>query len=57
MQWLDYVKRKMAEGNFCPMDMHLSISITDKVRYEKMYYPKPEYESDGQFDDYSDDDS
>ncbi|CAB3253856.1 unnamed protein product [Arctia plantaginis] len=57
MQWLDYVKRKMEEGNFCPMDMHLSISITEKVKYEKMHNPKPQYESDGQFDDYSDDDS
>ncbi|CAH0398045.1 unnamed protein product [Chilo suppressalis] len=54
--WLYYVERKMAEGNFCPMDIH-AISIAEKVKYEKLCKPQVMYESDGQFDDYSDDNS
>ncbi|CAK1595823.1 unnamed protein product [Parnassius mnemosyne] len=54
--WLYFVKRKMEEGNFCPMDMHM-VSIAEKVKYEKLCNPQIQYESDGQFDDYSDDDS
>ncbi|XP_072932244.1 uncharacterized protein [Epargyreus clarus] len=54
--WLFFVKRKMAEGNFCPMDAH-PIPVVEKVRYEKMCKPNYQYESDGQFDDYSSDDS
>ncbi|CAH0579024.1 unnamed protein product [Chrysodeixis includens] len=54
--WLFFVKKKMEEGNFCPMDAH-PISIAEKVKYEKMINPQPEYESDGQFDDYSGDES
>nr|XP_021192655.2 leucine-rich repeat protein soc-2 homolog [Helicoverpa armigera] len=54
--WLIFVKKKMAEGNFCPMDAHV-LSIGDQVKYEKMCNPVEPYESDGQFDDYSDDES
>nr|XP_026490896.1 leucine-rich repeat and IQ domain-containing protein 4-like [Vanessa tameamea] len=55
-EWLYFVKQKMKEGNFCPMDAH-PIPIADKVKYEKLCHPRTEYESDGQFDDYSGDDS
>ncbi|XP_050345780.1 leucine-rich repeat and death domain-containing protein 1-like [Nymphalis io] len=55
-KWLYFVKQKMKEGNFCPMDVHTE-PIADKVKYEKLCYPQAEYESDGQFDDYSGDDS
>ncbi|XP_046959967.1 leucine-rich repeat and death domain-containing protein 1-like [Vanessa cardui] len=54
--WLYFVKQKMKEGNFCPMDAH-PVPIADKVKYEKLCHPQTEYESDGQFDDYSGDDS
>ncbi|CAH0719601.1 unnamed protein product, partial [Brenthis ino] len=54
--WLFFVKRKMEEGNFCPMDAH-QVSIADQVEYEKLCNPKVVYESDGQFDDYSSDES
>lgn len=54
--WVDFVKRKMSEGNFCPMDAH-SVSIAEKVKYEKLWNNKIVYESDGQFDDFSDDNS
>nr|XP_021192201.2 leucine-rich repeat and death domain-containing protein 1 [Helicoverpa armigera] len=56
-RWQVFVAKKMAEGNFCPMDAHV-ISISDQVKYEKMCNPKIMYESDGQFDDdYSDDEN
>ncbi|CAH2106705.1 unnamed protein product [Euphydryas editha] len=54
--WNHFVKQKMAEGNFCPMDAH-TVSVADRVKYEKLCYPTEEYESEGQFDDYSGDDS
>ncbi|KAJ8730323.1 hypothetical protein PYW07_017361 [Mythimna separata] len=54
--WLIFVKRKMAEGNFCPMDAHPA-SIADIVQYEKFINPPTVQEIEGQFDDYSDDDS
>uniref|UniRef100_A0A2A4IT54 Disease resistance R13L4/SHOC-2-like LRR domain-containing protein n=1 Tax=Heliothis virescens TaxID=7102 RepID=A0A2A4IT54_HELVI len=54
--WLFFVKKKMEEGNFCPMDAHI-LSVGDQVKYEKMCHPDVVHESDGQFDDYSDDDS
>ncbi|XP_075973408.1 uncharacterized protein LOC142974779 [Anticarsia gemmatalis] len=57
IHWLEFVKKKMSEGSFCPMDMHLTISITEQVKYEKMCNQQPVYESDGQFDDFSDDDT
>ena len=54
--WLFFVKKKMEEGNFCPMDAH-PVSIADKVKYEKHCNPPLVVEVAGQFDDYSDDDS
>ncbi|KAJ8727921.1 hypothetical protein PYW08_016306 [Mythimna loreyi] len=54
--WLIFVKRKMAEGNFCPMDAHPA-SIADIVKYEKFCNPPVIHEIEGQFDDYSEDDS
>lgn len=38
------------------MDNH-TVPVMDKVKYDKKYYPQEEYESDGQFDDLSGDDS
>lgn len=46
----------MEEGNFCPIDAH-TVSVEEKVKYEKMCNPQVIYESDEQFDDYSSDDS
>ncbi|XP_068631961.1 uncharacterized protein [Battus philenor] len=54
--WVHFVKQKMEEGNFCPMDSH-AVSVTEQVKYEKLCNPRIQYESDGQFDDYSSDDS
>nr|CBH09261.1 HM00024 [Heliconius melpomene]CBH09265.1 HM00024 [Heliconius melpomene] len=53
--WLYFVKRKMREGNFCPMDAH-QVPIAELVEYEKYCNPKVNYESDGQFEDCSSDD-
>lgn len=55
-QWIHFVKRKMQEGNFCPMDLHI-VSISEKVKYEKLTNPTPFIEVEGQFDDYSSDES
>lgn len=46
----------MEEGNFCPIDMHVT-SVIDKINEERMLNPKEDHESEGQFDDYSDDNS
>ncbi|CAH2037961.1 unnamed protein product, partial [Iphiclides podalirius] len=54
--WQCFIKQKIEEGNFCPIDAH-TVSVAEKVKYEKMCNPQVEYESDGQFDDYSGDDS
>ncbi|XP_026758530.2 leucine-rich repeat protein SHOC-2-like [Galleria mellonella] len=54
--WLFFVKKKMAEGHFCPMDAH-PVSVAEIVKYEKMCNPRVWHESEGQFDDYSDDNS
>ncbi|XP_013199576.1 leucine-rich repeat protein soc-2 homolog [Amyelois transitella] len=54
--WMFYVKQKMAEGNFCPMDAH-TVPIVELVKYENKCNPKVWVEVEGQFDDYSDDDS
>lgn len=51
-----FVTQKMKDGNLCPMDNH-TVPVMDKVKYDKKYYPQEEYESDGQFDDLSGDDS
>lgn len=55
-QWVHFVKRKMQEGNFCPMDLHI-VSISEKVKYEKLTNPIQFIEVEGQFDDYSGDES
>ncbi|CAG4979489.1 unnamed protein product [Colias eurytheme] len=55
-QWLTFVKRKMDEGHFCPSDLH-TVSIAERVKYEKICYPKIIKEVRGQFDDLTDDDS
>lgn len=55
-QWLCFIKQKMEEGNFCPIDMHVT-SVIDKINEERMLNPKEDHESEGQFDDYSDDNS
>lgn len=55
--WLLFVRKKMEEGNFCPMDAHLPISIGDLVKYEKKMNPPVVVEVEGQFDNDSDDDS
>lgn len=55
-QWLHFVKRKMQEGNFCPVDLHV-VSIGEKVKYEKLTNPTRLIPVDGQFDDYSSDES
>ncbi|KAL0840944.1 hypothetical protein ABMA28_014737 [Loxostege sticticalis] len=54
--WINFVKRKMEEGSFCPMDAH-AVSIAEQVKYEKMCKPKIVHEVVGQFDDLSDDNS
>ncbi|KAJ2939206.1 hypothetical protein O0L34_g8520 [Tuta absoluta] len=54
--WLHFIKRKMTEGNFCPMDIH-TVSAVEKVRYEKAINPKVWTVSEGQFDDLSNDES
>ncbi|KAI8435639.1 hypothetical protein MSG28_003904 [Choristoneura fumiferana] len=54
--WLSFVTQKMKDGNLCPMDNH-TVPVMDKVIYNKKCYPQEEYESDGQFDDLSGDDS
>ncbi|XP_041978348.1 leucine-rich repeat protein soc-2-like isoform X2 [Aricia agestis] len=54
--WLSFVYHKMAGGSFCPMDVH-PVSIFEKVKYEKLCYPQVEKEVEGQFDDYSSDES
>lgn len=46
----------MEEGNFCPIDLHVT-SVIDKINEERMLNPKEDHESEGQFDDYSDDNS
>ncbi|XP_045771406.1 leucine-rich repeat protein soc-2 homolog [Maniola jurtina] len=56
LQWMYYVKKKMEEGNFCPIDAHV-VPMADQIRYARKINPKVEHESDGQFDDLSDDDS
>ena len=53
--WFYFVKRKMREGNFCPMDAH-QVPVAELVEYEKYCNPKINYESDGQFEDCSSDD-
>lgn len=55
-QWIQFVKWKMQAGNFCPMDTHI-VSIDEQVKYEKMMNPKPFIAVEGQFDDYSSDES
>ncbi|XP_028174323.1 protein scribble homolog [Ostrinia furnacalis] len=55
-KWIEFVKRKMEAGNFCPVDAH-PVSITEKVKYEKLCNPQIVQEVIGQFDDLSDDDS
>ncbi|KPJ02611.1 hypothetical protein RR46_09814 [Papilio xuthus] len=54
--WLYFIKQKMEEGNFCPIDLH-AVPVADRVNYEKSINPPIQYESDGQFDDFSGDDS
>ncbi|KAM3964336.1 uncharacterized protein ACR2FA_001306 [Aphomia sociella] len=54
--WLQFVKKKMADGNFCPMDVH-PVPIAEIVKYEKICNPRERHESEGQYDDYSDDNS
>lgn len=54
--WIQYIKQKMREGNFCPADAHV-VSISEQVVYEKTLRPQEEIECVGQFDDYSSDDS
>ncbi|XP_059059167.1 leucine-rich repeat protein SHOC-2-like [Achroia grisella] len=54
--WLYFVKKKMAEGHFCPMDAH-PVSVSELVKYEKICNPRIWTEYEGQFDDYSDDNS
>ncbi|XP_045535691.1 leucine-rich repeat protein soc-2 [Papilio machaon] len=54
--WLYFVKQKLEEGNFCPIDMH-AVPVAEQVNYEKSINPPIQYESDGQFDDYSSNDS
>ncbi|KPJ08321.1 Adenylate cyclase [Papilio machaon] len=54
--WLYFVKQKLEEGNFCPIDMH-AVPVSEQVNYEKSINPPIQYESDGQFDDYSSNDS
>ncbi|KAL4709939.1 hypothetical protein ACJJTC_003902 [Scirpophaga incertulas] len=54
--WLFFIKKKMEEGNFCPMDAHTTV-VSEKVKYEKQCRPDIPHESDGQFDDFSGDDS
>lgn len=46
----------MKEGNFCPVDAH-PVSVAERVKCEKICYPIEEYESEGQFDDNSSDNS
>ncbi|XP_063618437.1 leucine-rich repeat protein SHOC-2-like [Cydia splendana] len=46
--WTSFVKKAMDNGNLCPSDHHTA---------PVMCRPTQEYESDGQFDDYSEDDS
>ncbi|XP_013169540.1 PREDICTED: leucine-rich repeat protein SHOC-2-like [Papilio xuthus] len=55
-RWLYFIKQKMEEGNFCPIDLH-AVPVADRVNYEKSINPPIQYESDGQFDDFSGDDS
>ncbi|XP_038212177.1 leucine-rich repeat protein soc-2 homolog isoform X2 [Zerene cesonia] len=55
-QWLTFVKRKMEEGHFCPSDLH-TVSISERVKYEKICNPRITREVNGQFDDLSDDES
>ncbi|XP_011568834.3 malignant fibrous histiocytoma-amplified sequence 1 homolog [Plutella xylostella] len=54
--WLHFIHQKMAEGNFCPMDLH-TVPVIEQVRYEQMCNPKVKYFVEGQFDDITDDDS
>ncbi|KAG6464185.1 malignant fibrous histiocytoma-amplified sequence 1 homolog [Manduca sexta] len=54
--WAYFVKQKIDEGNFCPIDAH-PVSVVEKVKYEKLCNPVEEHESDGQFDDCTDDES
>ncbi|KAI5631874.1 leucine rich repeat domain-containing protein [Phthorimaea operculella] len=54
--WLHFVKRKMNDGNFCPMDIH-TVPIIEKVQYEKMCNPQVFTVAEGQFDDLSSDES
>ncbi|XP_034830740.1 leucine-rich repeat protein soc-2 homolog [Maniola hyperantus] len=55
-RWIYYVKKKMKEGNFCPMDAH-PVPMAEQITYDRLLNPKVVYESDGQFDDFSSDDS
>ncbi|XP_045448661.1 uncharacterized protein LOC123657121 [Melitaea cinxia] len=54
--WNHFVKLKMEAGNFCPVDAH-PVSVAERVKYYKHCYPIEEYESEGQFDDNSSDNS
>ncbi|KOB69685.1 Uncharacterized protein OBRU01_15348 [Operophtera brumata] len=54
--WINFIKRKMKEGNFCPVDAHV-VSISEQVMYDKKLNPRVDVECVGQFDDYSSDDS
>ncbi|KAH9640063.1 hypothetical protein HF086_015994 [Spodoptera exigua] len=54
--WLYFVKKKMKEGNFCPMDAH-TISISELVKYDQLYNPHLVHSLDWNSDNYSDDDS
>ncbi|KAF9790078.1 hypothetical protein SFRURICE_002443 [Spodoptera frugiperda] len=53
--WLYFVKKKMKEGNFCPMDAHAT-SIGDLVKYDRIYNPHLVHSLEGNSDNYSTDD-
>ncbi|KAJ0177006.1 hypothetical protein K1T71_007015 [Dendrolimus kikuchii] len=49
--FLSYVKKKMEEGNFCPIDLHTP-SVSEMLSYEMENNPVDPYETEGQFSDY-----
>lgn len=54
--WKNYVIRKMAEGNFCPVDMH-TVPIMEQVLCYKARHPQKSINEELYLNDTSDDDS